>query len=322
MSPDLAAIRARLHRRHDRVLIAARAGGQTRWAAYGVPDTADAEIGSVSKGLTGLLLHDAVARGEVTLSTSLGDLLARPEASYAPLSLGAVAAHRSGLPRLQPDGGDRSQLARTWGMWRRGENPYGDTVDELLTMAADAPVGKPRFQYSNLGFELLGAALSRAAGNCYPGVLRERVLEPLGMAGASAPARETDLSADALRGRSRRGREHAAWVGEAIAPAGGVRCTAADLAALLDGLVDGTAPGIEALEATAQAQGGSCIGAAWMTTSVRGRPVVWHNGRTGGFASWVGVDRAAGTGVAIVSATAASVDTAGFRALTAMTPAH
>ena len=318
MSPDLDAIHARLHRRHDRVLIAARSGGATRWAAYGVPDTADAEIGSVSKGLTGLLLHDAVARGDVTLHTTLAELLGRPEASYAALTLGAVASHRSGLPRLQPDGGERSQLARTWAMWRRGENPYGDTIEELLSMAADVPVGKPRFQYSNLGFELLGAALSRPAGDCYPGALRARVFEPLGMAGAYVPARDTDLSATALLGRSRGGRAHAAWVGEAIGPAGGVRCTAADLAALLDGLVDGTAPGSVALEATADAQGGARIGAAWMTLSVRGRDVVWHNGRTGGFASWVGIDRTAGTGVAIVSATAASVDAAGFRALEAL----
>lgn len=318
MSPDLDAIHARLHRRHDRVLIAARSGGSTEWAAYGVPETADAEIGSVSKGLTGLLLHDAVARGEVTLATTLGELLARPEASYAPLTVGAVAAHRSGLPRLQPDGGERSQLARTWGMWRRGENPYGDTVEELLSMAADAPVGKARFQYSNLGFELLGAALARAAGGCYPDVLRSRILEPVGMTGAAVPARQKDLSADALRGRSRGGREHDAWVGEAIGPAGGVRCTAADLAALIDGLIDGTAPGIGALEATADAMAGSRIGAAWMTTRHRGQEITWHNGRTGGFASWVGVNRPAGTGVAIVSATAVSVDAAGFRALEAL----
>ncbi|GIG53489.1 hypothetical protein Dac01nite_02410 [Demequina activiva] len=302
------------------MLVAARAGGSTSWAAYGVPDTADAEIGSVSKGLTGLLLHEAIDRAEVSLGTTLGGALGRPEASYAPLTLGAVASHRSGLPSQPPMPGERSLARRTWRMWRHGENPYGDSVADLLDQAADARIGRDRFVYSNLGFELLGAALARAAGDCFPGVLRERVLEPLGMTRAHVPVREADLRPESLTGRSRGGRPHAAWVGDAIGPAGGVRCTAADLAALLDGLVERSAPGIGALEARADATGGSRIGAAWLTTSVRGREVVWHNGRTGGFASWVGVDRARETAVAIVSATAMSVDDAGFRSLEALSP--
>ena len=318
MSADLDAIRALLHRRHDRVLIAARAGGETSWTAYGVPQTADAEIGSVSKGLTGLLLHDAVTRGEVTLDSTLGTLLDRSEASYAPLTLETVAAHRSGLPSQPSISGERSMLHRTWRMWRGGENPYGDTVPELLAQAADVRVGRPRFRYSNLGFQLLGAALGRAAGTGYAHALRERVLAPLGMTGASVPAREVELSSGCLRGRSRGGRPHEPWVGEALGPAGAVRCTAADLAALLDGLLDGTAPGVGALEPTHPVRGDTCIGAAWITTEHRGNQITWHNGRTGGFASWVGVDRAAGTGVAIVTATAVSVDAAGFEALRAL----
>jgi hypothetical protein len=52
-----------------------------------------------------------------------------------------------------------------------------------------------------------------------------------------------------------------------------------------------------------------------MVLTVRGRSVTWHNGRTGGFACWLVLDRSVGTGVALVSATAVSVDNAGFRLL-------
>ncbi|WP_084106120.1 serine hydrolase [Demequina sp. NBRC 110056] len=318
MNADLAALHGLLSARHDRVLIAASSGGEATWRAFGVPDGADAEVGSVSKGLTGLLYRDAVDRGEVSPTSTLGELLGRPEATYAPLTLEAVASHRSGLPRLQSNGGSRSQWTRTWRMWRRGENPYGDTVEELLDLAADVPVGRPRFAYSNLGFELLGAALARRAGRPYAALLRERVLEPIGMTGAAVPARATDLGAHALLGRSRSGRPHEPWVGEAIGPAGGVRCTAADLAALLDGLLDGTAPGLSALDPVADAQGASRIGAAWITMDFHGRVVTWHNGMTGGFASFVGVDREAGVGVAIVSATAQRLDSAGIKALASL----
>ena len=57
------------------------------------------------------------------------------------------------------------------------------------------------------------------------------------------------------------------------------------------------------------------IGAAWLVMEHRGRRVTWHNGGTGGFRSWVGVDREAGTGVAVVTATTRSVDRPGFALL-------
>ena len=40
-----------------------------------------------------------------------------------------------------------------------------------------------------------------------------------------------------------------------------------------------------------------------------------HNGGTGGFRSWLGLDRATGTGLVLLSATAASVDRQGFALL-------
>ena len=62
------------------------------------------------------------------------------------------------------------------------------------------------------------------------------------------------------------------------------------------------------------------IGAAWMTLEVKGRAITWHNGGTGGFRSWVGLDREAGTAVVISTATAASVDRQAFRLLRGTEP--
>ncbi|MFN3865599.1 MAG: serine hydrolase domain-containing protein [Demequina sp.] len=312
MAPDLDAIRSLLPPRHDRVLIAAVAPGDAGHRTYGAPETADAEVGSVSKGFTGMLYRDAVARGQVTALTTLGEALDRPEGAYAPVTLGSLATHSSGVPSQPPYASPRTLSRRTWRMWRHGENPYGDTVDELLDAAADVRLRKARFVYSNLGFQLLGAALARTAGTSYEQLLRTRIAEPLGMTGVSVPSSAGCLGPSALTGRSKGGRPHEPWTGEAIGPAGGVRATAADLEALLAGLLERRAPGVEALEPTADAPGASRIGAAWITTPVDGASVTWHNGQTGGFASWVGVDRDAGVGLALVSATAASLDSAGF----------
>ncbi|MFW2513843.1 serine hydrolase domain-containing protein [Demequina sp. SO4-13] len=315
VTTHLEATRSRLYGRHERILIAAVADGEGTHHTYGAPEDVDAEIGSVSKGLTGLLYRDAVERGHVTPDTTLGDALERPEGAYAKVTLGALATHASGLPPQPPYGGPRTLMRRTWRMWRHGENPYGESLDALLDEAADVRLGRPRFAYSNLGYELLGAALARTAGTSYEQLLRTRIAEPLGMTGVSVPATPACLSPLALRGRSKGGRPHEPWTGEAIGPAGGVRATAGDLEALLTGLLENRAPGVSALDPVAEAAGKSRIGAAWLTTPVGGSSVTWHNGRTGGFASWVGVDRDAGVGLAIVSATAASLDREGFRAL-------
>jgi CubicO group peptidase (beta-lactamase class C family) len=84
---------------------------------------------------------------------------------------------------------------------------------------------------------------------------------------------------------------------------------------LLRSILDGTAPGIAALEPVADLSPRVRIGAAWITLAHRGRSIAWHNGATGGFGSWIGVDRAAGVGVVVLSARAGGVDRPGFRLL-------
>jgi CubicO group peptidase (beta-lactamase class C family) len=89
------------------------------------------------------------------------------------------------------------------------------------------------------------------------------------------------------------------------------------MATLARALLDGSAPGISALDPAMNFAGPAArIGAAWMILEVRDRPITWHNGATGGFSSWIGLDRDAGTGVVLLSATSASLDRQGFRILT------
>lgn len=306
-----------LPRRHRTVLIAVHRDGETLHRTVGADEGSDGEIGSVSKGMTGLLLHDSIARGEVTAASTLGDTLGLSGA-LAPVTLGALATHHAGVPPQPAMGPERPLLRRTWRMWTRGENPYGDTLAQLIEQAESTALGRPGFVYSNLGFELLGAALARAAGTSFAALLRDRLTVPLGMTDTYAPATRDELRPAALTGTSRRGRPHAAWTGEAIAPAGGVRATAADLGAFVGALAEGSAPGIGALDPVAEAGRGARIGAAWITLEAHGRVVTWHNGRTGGFASFVGVDREARAAVGVVSATAAGFDAAGLRMLDAV----
>jgi len=285
----------------------------TSIASRGTDLDSDFEIGSVSKGITGLLYRDAIDRGEVTPGSTLGQLLPLGATPAAHITLHALSIHSSGLPRLPKSA---HPLRRTVQLWRHGSNPYGESLTELIEQAAGVELGTPRPRYSNFGFELLGHAIARAAGTTYAELLRERITEPLGLDHTYAPLTPGDLRPGALAGRSNHGKTQEPWTGEAIAPAGGIRSTIGDMARLTEALLDGSAPGVSALDPVAAFGMGGQIGAAWITVQATRASITWHNGGTGGFRSWMGVNRAAGTGVVILSATSVSVDRHGFRMLT------
>lgn len=289
----------------------------TRVASYTAPLASEYEIGSLSKPITGLLYADALARGTVAPATSLGELLPLDGCDAAALDLASLATHRSGLPRMpkQPS----ETFLRTWHLWVDGENPYGDSLETLLAQARATPVGRPKHASSNLGFMLLGHALAAAEGTTYGELLRVRLAEPLGMGSTYVAATPADLRPDAISGRSRSGRRRESWTGEGLGPAGGVRSSIDDMTRLVGALLDGSTPGAAALDPVERFAGPAVqIGAAWMVLGRKGRTITWHNGQTGGFASWLGLDREAGTGVVILTATSASVDRHGFELLEAL----
>ncbi len=301
---------ALLGHRHTTYAVALVTPAGVEVDAAGTDVHGDVELGSVSKGITGMLWRDAVTRGEVAEDAVLGDHLDVP-ATMAGIRLSALATHRSGLPRLA--GSD--MVRRTWELWREGRNPYREDLAGLLTQLEGVKVGKAKPAYSNLGFELLGHAVSSAARMSYAGLVAQRIAEPLGLVDTYVPTSPDQLRPGAVAPRNRAGREVEPWANEAIAPAGGVRSSATDLAVLLRAMLDRTVAGADALEPSVPFAGRMRIGAAWLTGSLLRRTVTWHNGGTGGFRSFVGIDRDHGVGVALVSASTRSVDGVAARLL-------
>ena len=313
--------RARLVSRTSPLAVGIVRQGQVRTAVWNAGLDADFEIGSISKGVTGLLYCDAVDRGDVEPHRTLGDSLDLGDCPAARLTLASVSTHHSGLPRL-PSTGDA--LRRTWQMWRDGRNPYGESLTELLAQTRSVRLGTPRFGYSNLGYELLGHAVASAADLSYAELVHQRIATPLGL-GLYVAASPHDLGPGALVGRSRRGRPQDAWTGEALGPAGGIRGTIGDLSRLAQALLEGRAPGLAALEPVVSLGGrGASIGAAWIVLSLRrrgspDRTVTWHNGGTGGFRTWLGLDRDRQTAVVVLHARAISPDRAALGFLESLT---
>lgn len=283
------------------------------------------EVGSVSKALTGLLLATAVERGEVTLDQRVGDLSDLGGSPVADATLLELATHRSGLPRLA---GGVDMLRRALWAQASGGNPYAGLDPGDVTRAArDARLAEdPDAEYSNLGAALLGQALAAAAGTSYPELVEQRLVDPLALRSTTVPTSPDELDrlvpADVrMTGRTPGGRGQDAWTMDGYAPAGAVRSTSRDLAQVLGALLAGTDPALTAALDPVADLDEDRIGLFWITSDVDApqggtRTVTWHNGQTGGFASFVGLDRERGRAVVVLSDVAAGVDAVALDLLT------
>jgi D-alanyl-D-alanine-carboxypeptidase/D-alanyl-D-alanine-endopeptidase len=251
------------------------------------------QIGSVTKVFTALLLADMAERGEVSLS----DRAASDGAGD--VTLADLATHTSGLPRLPP--------SLRWYALLSPRDPYArypparlahDARRSLRTASGASP-----YVYSNYGFGLLGYLLGRAAGAPYETLVTERICTPLGL-----PDTTFEVPA-ASRGRvaqgHSRGRVVPVWHLGALAGAGGLYSTAADMAKFLQAcLTPAASPLGGAIRATLASRReipGGEIGLAWHRARHGDSGIIWHNGMTGGFSSMIAFDPVRRLGVAALA---------------------
>lgn len=305
------------------VLGVMEADGSTRVVSYGSAGTAARplgentvfEIGSITKAFTGILLAEMVSRGEVELSDRVAEYL--PDGVTVPsrgreITLLDLATHHSALPRLP---GNMSPADAT--------NPYADyTVDQLYAFlsAYELPrdVGS-EYEYSNLGGGLLGHVLARAAGTSYDELVRARILEPLGMSMTGIALQGEMLDWMAV-GHNQQREPVPLWDLPALAGAGALRSNVVDLLTFVDANVGPPTSELEQAmrashEVRASAGPEMGIGLGWHVRSAGEQQIVWHNGGTGGFRTFVGFDPDAQVGVVVLTNSTHGADDIGFHLL-------
>lgn len=316
---------------------AARATFGSARLPWGAPlRDATFEIGSITKTFTGVLLADLVERGVVSLDDPLAKLLP-PDvdlpAELQTITLAHLATHTAGLPRVPPGMASLGLLLRTL----LGLNPYaGYSTDHLLGALAVTDLrSQPgeRSVYSNFGFGLLGWILGREAETGYAHALRELVYEPLGLPGIElGPSGEAgSLVATGYRARQvvgpvRLGLVAQPWdLPEAFEGAGAVRSTLEGMVGYLAAnMGQGSHPVGAAIRLAQQehfrVSSRRAMGLAWVRDRRRdmGQTVIWHNGGTGGFRSFLGFTEDRRFGVVVLANALASVDPLGTRLLRAI----
>ena len=137
------------------------------------------EIGSITKVFTGILLANMAAKGEVSLDDPIAKYLPEDEVTMPTrggreITLIDITTHRSGLPTM-PDNLKPANPA----------NPYADyTVGQMYDFLSHYQLQRDigaEAEYSNLAMGLLGHVLARVSGSSYEELVRERILDPLGM---------------------------------------------------------------------------------------------------------------------------------------------
>jgi serine-type D-Ala-D-Ala carboxypeptidase/endopeptidase len=278
-------------------------GDKSEVVAFGKLDGGEAphgdtvyEIGSITKTFTATLLAQAVLAGRVTLDTPVAQLLPDfkiPSGSGKEITLGQLAMHRSGLPR------------------EAGPLVHYDAA-KLKTFLAGFELPRDpdtSYEYSNLGFGLLGYALALLDHTTYGALTDREILKPLGMTMSSIGLTE------AMRAHLAPGHDGSGTAvnnydpPDAQAGAGAIRSTANDMLRYLKANMGIDQSPLAAAMKFAQQPRAKIdetarMGLAWGTT---GKGIVNHGGGTAGYRSFLGFTEDGRRGVVILTNTALDV---------------
>jgi CubicO group peptidase (beta-lactamase class C family) len=280
------------------------------------------EIGSVSKVFTATLLADMVVRGEVKLDDPISKYLPKtvktPTRNGKEITLLDLSTQTSGLPRMPTNFAPKDAL-----------NPYADyTVAQMYAFISGYTLTRDigaQYDYSNLGVGLLGHILALRAGMDYETLVRKRIFQPLKMNNSSITL------TPAMRGHLAGGHNPALlpvpnWDLPTLAGAGAIRSTVNDMLKFVAANIGlNKSPLLAAMQLAHQSRHDTGIpdleiGLNWHILKRYNTPIIWHNGQTGGYHSFIGFDQKARKGIVVLSNASNDIDDIGRHLLVGQYP--
>lgn len=244
------------------------------------------EIGSLTKLFTGLLLARLHNEGLVSLNDPISKYW--PELMSYPaglITLVELSTHTSGLPRLP------SNLSA-----RDPQNPYADytetmAIEYLQSLTAlQRPTPFNIGNYSNLGVGLLALTLSRAAQTEYETLLKQKVLQPLGMNDTSIRLTQ-DQQKRLAKAYNSALEPTKNWTMPGLPGMGDLRSSLSDLVKFAQAQINPEESALKSHILLSQqvhaANSEMQIGLGWLIGKVNDDRVFDHSGGTGGYRSYI-----------------------------------
>ncbi|TDS16253.1 serine hydrolase domain-containing protein [Sphingobacterium paludis] len=286
--------------------------GETEQGNQTLPiETSLYEIGSITKVFTAVLLADLVTKNSVQLDDPIGKFLPDSVAqnpAIQGITLKQLANHTSSLPRLADNWNtvadfderdpyaayDRKALFSFLKQFKGGKNPGEE------------------YEYSNLGYGLLGELISIITKKPYMQYLQETLLSPLQMTSTLEKADPKKKQAF-LKVYDEEGNETPVWNWKAMIGAGGLKSNVKDLT--LFAVEQFKMPSDDLQKAMALTRqftfftpNNMDIGLAWHMSMLDGIIYYRHTGGTAGSSSFIGLSPDTKTSLVVLSNQSESVE--------------
>lgn len=260
------------------------------------------EIGSVSKTFAGVLLANMHVEGKIDFNEVAGDYLpadkvTMPNYKGIEITFRHLAAHLSGLPKLPSDIGPLEDY------------PYltfytQDMYDYLNSITLTRAPGSEYF-YSNIGMGLLGHIMGLIDETDYETLITREIFSALGMNRSSLFLTEAQKE-NLAEGHDTNLAVTRSWdSNDCLQAAGAVKSCVNDIFLYMEANMGLTASPLgEAMtlshRKTFHRFSGNSVGLAWAIYEMEGQNILWHNGLTAGYTTYLGFDKQLADGVIIL----------------------
>ena len=302
----------RVHEDGEDELIEAATGVLNKNTGYPVTTDSVFQIGSITKVWTTTMVMQLVDEGLLSLDTPVAELVPGLELGdqdvAKKVTMRHLLTHTSGL-----DGDVFTDTGR-------GDDCLQKYVDGLSDVAQNHPLGAT-FSYCNSGFVLAGRIIEVLTGKTWDVVLRERIIEPLGLTHTSTLPEEAMLGHVAVGHISPEPEQETQVVPtllmpRSLGPAGLINATAAEVTSFARmHHVGGTAPDgtrVLSVDSVKQMQAhqvdlpekytlGDSWGVGWIRFEWDGERLYGHDGSTFGQNAYLKVLPSQGLSVALLT---------------------
>ena len=260
------------------------------------------EIGSITKVFTSICLSHLIATDEASLTETLQSQFDFPIPEGATINLLQLANHTSGLPRL-PNNVDEIVNFNL-------QNPFANySINNLESyyqnhIQLNASSGT-QYEYSNLGVGTLGYILSKKRGVSYEELLQSLILEPLQMTNSTTLLSNVDASKLVI-GQDEEGNTTPNWdFTDAMAGTGSIKSSLVDMEKFVRKNFENDAvynlPQEVTFNITQDQEQNTSMGLGWEILETGGFKVHRHDGGTGGYRSYLMMDKSNRKAVLVLS---------------------